>query len=153
MNTIYIRNTEGLFVCPEKGCGAIKKRQNTMFYHMKKHAGARTHVCSVPGCGSSFIQKSGLDQHMAQKHSTTVGWSCPFCDHGCKMKVNLIIHIGRRHCASWIPPYSEEGCNGCKKPFTSEGGYYYHALQCFAAPPECSEKMALVMNTGGEASV
>ena len=149
MNTAYIRNAEGDFVCPVAGCGSIKKRQNTMFYHMKKHTGDMSHICSVPGCGAGFIQKSGLDQHVVQKHSTTVGWSCPFCDHGAKMKANLIIHIGRRHCSDWIPPFTEAGgCGGCKKSFTSEGGYYYHALQCFAAPPDASEKLALLTETG-----
>jgi hypothetical protein len=64
------------------------------------------------------------------------------------MKANLIIHIGRRHCESWIPPFTEAGCTGCKKTFTSEGGYYYHALQCFAAPPDTSEKLALLTETG-----
>ena len=137
----YIRNAEGGFVCPE--CGEIKARQNTMFYHMKKHAGdaARMHVCKEPGCGKAFIQKSGLQQHMMQTHPAegqAPSWKCPAagCDHVCRMKANLIIHIGRKHGGGWIPPMDTtcSACSGCKKPFASPTAYYYHAATCFTAP-------------------
>ena len=149
MNMNYIRTTEGHFLCPEPGCGAIKKRQNTMHYHMKKHAGDMTHACDVPGCGAAFIQKSGLDQHRAQKHSETVAWACPCCDHASKMKANLIIHIGRKHGAGWIPSLDKTGvCSGCcQKTFESVTAYYYHAVTCFTAPDEMLDKLALITST------
>jgi len=137
----YVRNDAGHFVCPE--CGEIKARQNTMFYHMKKHSGeeARTHVCTEPGCGKAFIQKSGLQQHMIQTHPVEgqePAWSCPAagCDHICRMKANLIIHIGRKHGDGWIPPLADgtNGCTGCKRVFASPTAYYYHAVTCFTAP-------------------
>jgi hypothetical protein len=149
MNMTYIRNESGHFVCPVAGCGAIKERQNTMHYHMKTHAGAMTHVCHEPGCGASFVQKSGLDQHVAQKHSTVTAWACPCCSHTCKMKANLLIHVGRKHGSGWItaPEVGEAkslGCTGCKKSFSSPGAYYYHAVQCFTAPPDIAEKLAML---------
>jgi hypothetical protein len=57
------------------------------------------------------------------------------------MKANLIIHIGRRHGAGWIPPIEESGCTGCNKQFSSATAYYYHAVQCFEAPNHMKEKM------------
>ena len=140
----YTRNETGAFVCPD--CGIVKERQNTMFYHMKKHAGVLDHICAEPGCGKAFIQKAGLQQHMMQAHPAAGAtlWNCPCCDHTCKMKANLIIHIGRRHGAGWIPPAEEGTCTGCKKQFSSATAYYYHAVQCFEAPTHMKEKMAAI---------
>jgi len=143
MTTKYSRNENGEFVCLE--CGVTKNRQNTMFYHMKKHAGEMSHICPEPGCGKAFIQKSGLQQHTAQMH-TPEGvslWSCPCCSHSCKMKANLVIHIGRKHGAGWIPAMESNGCTGCKKQFTSVTAYYYHAVQCFQAPDDVADKIAI----------
>jgi hypothetical protein len=56
------------------------------------------------------------------------------------MKANMLIHVGRKHCASYVPAFNGV-CSGCTKPFSSEGGYYYHALQCFAAPADVAEKL------------
>jgi hypothetical protein len=145
MNTIYIRNAEGLFVCPEPGCGAVKNRQNTMFYHVKRHREEMQHVCSEPGCGKRFVQKSGLEQHRAQRHSSVAAWNCPFCDHSAKMRPNLLIHIGRKHGVGWIPPLDLDCvCKGCDKQMASAGAYAYHAVQCFAAPPDIAVKLAAI---------
>jgi hypothetical protein len=146
----YVRNEKGQFVCPE--CGDIKERQNTMFYHMKKHAGEMAHICKEPGCGKAFIQKSGLQQHAMQAHPIEGApvWNCPCCDHTCKMKANLIIHIGRKHGEGWIPPPSADGaCTGCKRSFSSVTAYYYHAVQCFHAnaSDDIVEKLAMVTET------
>jgi hypothetical protein len=129
----YIRNDLGHFVCPD--CGETKARQNTMFYHMKKHAGVNTHVCTEPGCGKAFIQKSGLQQHRMQAHPTEGAplQTCHLCPHTCKMKANLLIHLGRKHGAGWIPDLKDGTCTGCKKQFSSATAYYYHAVQCFHA--------------------
>ena len=61
----YIRNADGDFVCPD--CGEIKKRQNTMFYHMKKHIGETRYGC--PHCEKQFLQKSSLNQHILHIHT------------------------------------------------------------------------------------
>jgi len=61
------------------------------------------------------------------------------------MKANLLIHIGRKHGAGWIPPLTKAGtCSDCSKVFVSPTAYYYHAVQCFAAPVEMSDKLALL---------
>lgn len=135
---IYIRNEKGEFVCPD--CGVIKARQNTMYYHMKKHTGEMSHFCGV--CAKGFIQKSGLQQHMLQAHpcaaaaagADVTGYNCPCCDHSCKMKANLIIHIARKHGETWIPHMSTVTggiCSGCDRNFSSATAYYYHAATCF----------------------
>ena len=140
---VYTKNEKGEFICPH--CDETKKRQNTMFYHMKKHAGDFTHSCTI--CSKGFIQKSGLVQHMAQIHpeSTTdkLSWNCPCCEHTCPIKSNLLIHIARRHGSGWIP--SATGactCTGCNKAYSSATAYYYHASKCFKVPIELADKIA-----------
>jgi len=136
MNRItYIKNEKGEFVCPD--CGETRRLRSTMFYHIKRnHTEVRDYVCTEPGCDKAFIQKAGLQQHMLQAHSAegTTLLNCPCCNHSCKMKANLIIHIGRKHGAGWIPPSEAGACQGCKKQFSSETAYYYHAVGCFTAP-------------------
>jgi hypothetical protein len=145
--TKYLKNDEGLFVCPD--CGETKKRQNTMFYHMKKHRGDLDYACKEAGCDKAFIQKSGLEQHMMQVHrkETAARWACPCCPHTCTMKPNMLIHIGRKHGNGWIPDAeSKEACvcSSCSKELNSATAYYYHAVTCFEAPADISEKLALL---------
>jgi hypothetical protein len=132
---VYSKNAAGEFVCPT--CGETKARQNTMFYHMKKHAGLLNHVCTI--CSKGFIQKSGLTQHMTQTHPEDDGlWNCPCCDHSCRMRTNMIIHIARKH-GEAIPAIIGSGpcdCSGCKREFSSATAYFYHAYQCFGVKEE-----------------
>ena len=117
-----------------------------MFYHMKKHAGDFSHVCAEHGCAKTFIQKAGLQQHMAHAHPSenAIQWRCPCCDHACKMKANLLIHIGRKHGNGWVPSMDNNVCVGCAKSFSSATAYYYHAVQCFTPPPSMIEKLAIL---------
>jgi hypothetical protein len=144
--TPYKRNEAGLYVCSE--CGETKNRPNTLFYHMKKHAGALDHVCPHQGCGKRFVQKSGLTQHLAQAHATgepDVG--CPCCEHRCRTKANLLIHIARKHGADWVPPRADTGeCAGCQRNYASDTAYYYHAAQCFAAKAPEAIRVGLNMD-------
>jgi hypothetical protein len=144
----YIRNEEGLYVCPH--CPKTTKRQNTMFYHLEKHSGETKHNCTV--CSKGFIQKSGLQQHMAQAHPEvedssnpylTKEWSCPCCTHVCRMKANMLIHIARKHGQKWVPTYVDTTtcCSGCPKMFASPSAYYYHAMQCLTVPDEIASLM------------
>jgi uncharacterized C2H2 Zn-finger protein len=132
----YIRNESGHFTCPH--CDKVTERQNTMFYHLKKHAGDLSYRCTETGCDRAFIQKSGLQQHVAQAHPDVTDKSNPYanhmytcpeenCDHACRMKANLMIHIARKH-SPWIPAYT--GSCLCLKSFASATAYYYHATSC-----------------------
>ncbi len=137
---VYIKNDAGEFACPFDDCDFTTSKQNTMHYHQKKHTGEKSHVCTV--CTKDFVQKSGLDQHMAQVHRDVadpgniyadISWTCPCCSHTCKMKNNMRMHITRKHCTSWVPPMKDGSCTGCNKGFKSAPSYYYHAATCFAA--------------------
>jgi hypothetical protein len=144
--SIYKQNEHGEYVCPD--CGVTKNRKNTMFYHMKTHTGEKNYVCTVPGCDKAFVQKSGLTQHMRQLHpaqdkTVATTYACPCCDHTAAIKSNLMIHIGRKHGADWIPAREADGtCKGCShkdcsRSFASPTAYFYHAVGCFvAAAPE-----------------
>jgi hypothetical protein len=146
---VYIRNDSNEFVCPFDSCSFVTDRQNTMHYHQKNHAGDKPHVCSV--CPKKFVQKSGLDQHMAQVHRDVthpgniyadVSWSCPCCDHSAKMKPNMRVHIMRKHCSASVPPMADDkSCISCSKIFKSPTAYYYHAATCFELSPEMKESV------------
>jgi hypothetical protein len=129
----YIKNEAGLFVCPE--CGETKNRSNTMYYHIKKHNGLLDHACPEIGCDKRFVHKGGLAQHMAQAHATTEpDLACPCCDHSCRTKANLLIHVARKHGEGWVPVRDNAGdCVGCQKHFASDTAYFYHAVQCFGS--------------------
>jgi hypothetical protein len=132
----YQKNEAGEFVCPH--CGETKSRQNTMFYHLKKHTGEMNYVCTVSGCDRRFVQKSGLIQHMAQAHPEgKPEWGCPCCPHTARMKANMTIHIARMH--GDVPPAASSGvttCIACDRSFASATAYYYHAAMCFSVTEE-----------------
>ena len=140
----YIKNDNGEFVCPHPGCGVIKKNQNTMHYHMKKHEEQLNHICKT--CKKGFLQKQTLDLHIRAKHpellkdtNTEKKFKCPFddCDFAALTKGNCIIHCLRVHFQDEINNImvkDEETkmiyCNECNKEFSSSCGFYYHCKAC-----------------------
>jgi hypothetical protein len=136
MEIPYLPAATGGYICPH--CGETKARKNTMFYHIKKHIGALDYVCSEPGCGKAFVQKSGLEQHRLHAHTEAgaATWGCPCCAHTALTKANMLIHIGRIHGAPWIPTMGSGACDcpGCAKSLASVTAYYYHAMSCFKVP-------------------
>lgn len=159
----YVRNNAGQYMCPH--CDKVTDRQNTMYYHIKKHLGNLDYPCTVPGCTKAFIQKGALQQHVAQTHPAVVDTENPYanqihtctepgCKHTCRMKANLQIHMARKH-SPWIPIYSGT-CVGCVRPFASATAYYYHAWTCeglkepIEGPAEASTDTCIV--TSAEAS-
>jgi hypothetical protein len=163
----YKRNAAGEFVCPD--CGKTARRHNTMFYHMKSHATTMDHTCSV--CSKGFIQKGGLQQHMAQVHpelaeqddSNTYAHQttqCPCCDQVMRIRSNLFIHITRKHGNGWVvaPQIVADAntkkkqwvCAGtnCGRSFASSPAFYYHAMECFGKGAPTNIKEALCIHTG-----
>ena len=160
----YKRNEAGEFVCPD--CGKTAKRHNTMYYHMKSHATTMDHTCSV--CSKGFIQKGGLQQHMAQAHPEIAELDdsnpyahqttqCPCCDQVMRIRSNLMIHVTRKHGEGWVtPPRTEMDPNTkikrwicakecCGKPFSSSPAFYYHAMECYGkgAPEEIRQTFCI----------
>lgn len=66
MTIDYVKNAAGHFVCQHKDCGRTFERQNTMYYHMKRHMGQFTYTCKE--CSKGFIQKSAFLHHLAAVH-------------------------------------------------------------------------------------
>ena len=149
----YTRNNDGHFVCPH--CNVIKKKQNTMHYHIKRnHEQDLPFECKKCNDTPKFLQKSSYLHHLATIHPdnphpndveknqyAAVEYSCPLCDHKTHTKANTQIHYARTHCVDWIPSYvKSEQCSGCQKVFQSSSAYLYHALGCLKmnAPPDHS---------------
>jgi hypothetical protein len=140
MTITYFKNEDGHFVCPD--CNVVKKRQNSMHYHMKKHLEELDHVCKV--CKKGFLQKQTLDLHVRSKHPEQLEqkqarFSCPFddCEFSAITKGNCVIHCLRVHYQEEINEVmiiDEETklicCTGCDDTFTSSGSFYYHCKKC-----------------------
>jgi len=129
----YIKNESGEFVCPN--CNIVKKNQNTMYYHMKKHEGKLDFECSI--CSKEFLQKSSLSLHMLSKHKTqevvdTYKCIVPECNFESLTKGNRRTHIMRKHFKVETDALLEEhtGCSCCKESFPSTSAFYYHSINC-----------------------
>lgn len=146
-NMKYIKNEEGLFVCPT--CGVTKKNQNTMHYHMKKHMDELPHVCKT--CKKSFLQKQTLDLHIASRHpevaqesENVVQYCCSFngCGFTSFSKGNCRTHMLRIHFAEEISNIMSKDDNGCitctncYNDFKSHGAFYYHCIGCLSLSEE-----------------
>ena len=137
----YIKNADNHFVCPY--CNVVKKNQNTMYYHMKKHEGSLPHTCKH--CSKKFLHKNMLDLHITARHPETTKekevFACPVdcCAYESLTKANRIIHFMRVHCKDLSnekkvdSPGSKLSCKQCIKEFNNSTSYYYHAAKCF--PP------------------
>jgi uncharacterized Zn-finger protein len=141
-NLKYEKNEEGEFICPT--CGITKKKQNTMHYHMKKHADSLPYSCRY--CKKEFLQKQTLEMHIRSRHADSESeetgepeFECPFED--CKFmsmtKGNLRTHCLRTHFSKECDELclqekdsKEVQCVQCERVFTSKGAFYYHCFEC-----------------------
>lgn len=137
----YIRNENNEFVCPD--CGIIKKNQNTMHYHMKKHEGSLPHQCKY--CKSKFQQLRVLNLHISARHPETEiaqnaeTFDCPACEYSSLTKANRRIHYFRLHMKDIIEKNvvkCEDGyeCSNCNKSLKSQTAIYYHIGDCVKLP-------------------
>lgn len=140
----YVKNDEGNFVCPD--CGAVKRNQSTMFYHMKKHEEELTHTCKA--CKKGFLQRQTLDLHIRSKHPELLKQSdtdankkfrCPFntCEFAALTKGNTVIHCLRVHFQDEIDNLMIKNsdtktisCIECQKEFNSSSAFFYHCKTC-----------------------
>ena len=135
MGSKYIKNDDGEFVCPS--CDIVKKNQNTMYYHMKKHEGKLQFECDI--CKKDFSQKSSLELHKISKHQNQPKedmYVCVFedCESESLTKANRRIHCLRKHykeeVAAILDTTSCTNCTSCKESFQSLTAFYYHAADC-----------------------
>lgn len=137
---MYVRDAQGMFVCST--CDKRTARQNTMHYHMRRHAEDFAVTCSA--CGKGFLQRASYEAHARAAHAGTalaaalapapaadLACPAPGCTHSCRTKANLIVHVARTHCREWLPAYTEAGaCAGCGREHASAAAYLYHAAKC-----------------------
>lgn len=129
----YIKNDNGSYVCPN--CNIVKKNQNTMYYHMKKHDGKLDFECNI--CAKEFLQKSALALHMSARHKTKEVvdmYKCivPNCEFESLTKGNRRTHCMRKHFKLETDALLEENntCSCCKESFPSTSAFYYHSISC-----------------------
>lgn len=137
----YIKNEDGLFVCPH--CNVTKQNQNTMHYHMKKHEEITNYVCK--SCKKGFLQKQTLDLHIKSRHPELLEsdverkFKCPFdnCEFSALTKGNCIIHCLRVHFNKEVkdtmyqnPDTKMIECSECNNEFNSVCSFYYHCKGC-----------------------
>jgi len=140
----YVRESPTAFRCTH--CNVVKRRQNTMIYHVKTdHLHVVNFTCSHCEPARTFVQKCSYLQHLASVHPenphpsateqnpyATVSFKCPQCEYTASLKGNVVTHFARVHSNTWIPTYvRSEACTGCTKVHNSPGSYYYHAATCF----------------------
>jgi hypothetical protein len=141
----YTRNENGDFVCQH--CHVIKPKQNTMHYHLKKHAGDLPHKCKH--CDQKFSQLRYLELHIAARHPETdlaknaEMFSCPHkgCEYSSLTKANRRIHYFRVHMKDIIDKNvtklddgKEYTCKCCEKTLKSQTSLYYHIGDCLKLP-------------------
>lgn len=143
MTFTYIKNDDGNFVCPD--CGVIKKRQNSMHYHMKKHQDELNHICKA--CKKGFLQKQTLDLHIRSKHPELLKqeseplkrFKCPMddCNFTALTKGNCVIHCLRIHFQEEMKEIMKVHndtktitCGECDTEFHNSCGFYYHCKDC-----------------------
>jgi hypothetical protein len=132
----YKKNADGMFVCHQ--CGATKKNQNTMHYHLKSHEGKLPFECNI--CKKQFLQASTLDLHKRAQHTEHQDRllrcpvpSCPY--EGTLTKANLQIHFIRKHCGTEAAAARKEcctlpTCTHCDKECKSLTAFHYHIANC-----------------------
>ena len=148
----YFKNEDGHFVCPD--CGAIKEKQNSMHYHMKKHLEELNHVCKI--CKKAFLQKQTLDQHIRARHpeinKEEKKYSCPFddCEFTAYAKGNCVIHIIRVHFQEELQqimfPQADTKmilCGSCNEEFKSNSAFIYHCKRCLDLSEQTEKNEAL----------
>ena len=130
------------YTCPD--CGIIKKKQNTMHYHMKRCQGLLDFACTV--CQQEFVQKHALDTHMRLRHSEPTeldnAFECPFanCEFKSPTKGNCRTHCMRKHLAKEVADLAEKTetkavkCKNCLVTFASKPHFYYHSIGCVSLP-------------------
>jgi transcription elongation factor Elf1 len=137
-----VKDEEGrilYFLCPV--CGIAKNKQNTMYYHVKKHLEEKDFKCG--SCDKAFLNKQGLETHMAARHPATStakrDYECPFedCTFSSTTKGNVRTHCMRKHfseeCSALLERDSDTGsvsCDACKDRFKSLPAFFYHAIRC-----------------------
>jgi len=126
MTYTYQKNNNGEYVCHI--CQAVKKNQNTMHYHLKRHEGHLPFECST--CKKEFLHAQTLAIHMAARHSDhdAATLKCPLCPHKTLTKANRIIHFMRIHCATEIADLkaTDHTCPRCSKACNSSTSFIYH---------------------------
>lgn len=83
-----------LNICSE--CGTAFVEASKLKRHRLVHSGERPYQCEFPNCGKRFSLSHNLKTHM-RLHTNDSNYQCKFCLKQYSQKVNLNIHIQKKH--------------------------------------------------------
>jgi uncharacterized C2H2 Zn-finger protein len=141
----YLKNEEGLYMCPE--CDYTTAKSSTLCMHLNKHDDTRQNKCKF--CDKVFLQKQTLEKHLENfsgkgAHPSIKDkddFECPHetCEFSSSNRGNCRTHFMRIHVSketnALLDRTGEEiSCKTCSNTFVSLGAFYYHSIGCVSLP-------------------
>ncbi|XP_013789347.1 gastrula zinc finger protein XlCGF57.1-like [Limulus polyphemus] len=99
---------------PCEMCGKQYKSNRTLLKHMQTHKNSN-HNCEI--CGKNYRTQIGLESHMTTHRPGPSQYTCSVCQHDCRTKHYLSVHMKQRHQNGSFSVFT---CPECGKEFKWE---------------------------------
>ncbi|XP_076346491.1 uncharacterized protein LOC143244895 [Tachypleus tridentatus] len=99
---------------PCEMCGKQYKSNRTLLKHKQTHNNSN-HNCEI--CGKNYRTQVGLESHMTTHRPGPSQYTCSICQHDCRTKHYLSVHMKQRHHNGSFSVYT---CSECGKEFKWE---------------------------------
>lgn len=137
----WVKNENGLFMCPYPNCIHPPGKRSTMSEHVtQKHAeeaGRQVLPFQCDHCGKNYQAKTHLNNHIRDQHEI-VRVHCPHpkCNYSAKNKYALYTHYSAKHLSNRTKTTAsgEEECIGCQKIMSKQASKY-HVATCYVESP------------------
>jgi KRAB domain-containing zinc finger protein len=108
-----------IHTCPE--CQASFSEAQFLQTHLKTHSPSGPYKCLACKVGRTYISAELLHQHLEVRHTIGHYQKCSECDFVCGGRVDLTVHMARKHGGPW--PVT---CPECSKGFPSKSELETH---------------------------